>query len=343
MKVVIRADANPTIGIGHFTRSLTLARGLVSNGHDVEMQTKCENSQLLQNAKAHGINVTQIPHSESGPFLQTGASNSRADWGCLDGYHFTTPDYSAARKFANKLLVIDDSPRKTEYPVDLILDHNYGATLHRYPSPDALQLLGSTYALIRPEIATLGDKSHSPSRLDQRSIVVTFGGSDPAGATEQTVEALSKLSAPNVEITVVAGPANSRIEHLQQLCTARGFIFLVNPPELPEILATADLAICGAGTTIWELMCLSVPVLAITIAENQIPAARSLAQDNLIAYLGKTSDLTENSLADQLRGWLLDTNKLEKMAARSAEHIDGRGPSRVIAKLQELSGSRKTI
>ena len=210
MKIVIRADANHAIGVGHFTRCMTLAREFLSANHTVEFQTACEIPELVQTAENHGINVVQISSdgSDSAPYLLQ--SETKYDWAILDGYHFTEAAQTAARHIADRLLVIDDAPREIGYSADLLLDQNYGAETQRYPTPDATQLLGTEYALIRPEITSLRDKSLSRTRDNISSITVTFGGSDPAGATGKIVEALANISNDTLQINVIAGPANSR-------------------------------------------------------------------------------------------------------------------------------------
>jgi UDP-2,4-diacetamido-2,4,6-trideoxy-beta-L-altropyranose hydrolase len=339
MQTVIRTDANHTIGVGHFTRCLTLARELNDTGHEVNFQSRCEIPELIQQADEFGIVVTELQNDESLPESTFLSVEAQQDWAVIDGYHFKTAHYQAALKIADNLLVIDDKPRHTEYPANLLVDQNYGAENHRYPLPDNAQLLGTSYALIRPEILALRDKSRSRTRSNIDSIVVTFGGSDPAHATGQVVTALSAVELTDLHVNVIAGPANSDIPRLQQLCDAAGFILHVNPSNMPYILSTSDLAISGAGTTIWELMCLGVPIISLTIAENQIPAARSLEKDGLIGYLGQSTDLSTKDLASNITDLLGVPDKLERMAKSSSEKIDGQGTSRVIAGMAKLTNN----
>jgi spore coat polysaccharide biosynthesis predicted glycosyltransferase SpsG len=86
-------------------------------------------------------------------------------------------------------------------------------------------------------------------------------------------------------------------------------------------------------------MCLGVPIISLTIAENQIPAARSLEKDGLIGYLGQSTDLSTNDLASNINDLLGVPDKLERMAKSSSEKIDGQGTSRVIAGMAKLTNN----
>jgi UDP-2,4-diacetamido-2,4,6-trideoxy-beta-L-altropyranose hydrolase len=338
VKVVIRADANHAIGVGHFTRCMTLARQLKSTGHEVEFQTRCDIPELAQQAADHGLPITQIDAAgaESAPAFTS--TQSRYDWAVLDGYHFTEQAHQAAREIADNLLIIDDAPREIEYNTDLLLDQNHGAENQNYPLPRKAQLLGTTYALIRSEITALRENSLSHIQTNITSIVVTFGGSDPANATSKTIEALSMLDTTNLDINVIAGPANSNIPLLIQQCEESGFNLHINPPNLPKILSTSDLAIAATGTTVWELMCLAIPVLSLSIADNQIPAARALEHDGLINYFGRSSELSPESLSKLITENLAHPDKLATMARSASEQVDGRGAARVVeAMTQHLS------
>jgi UDP-2,4-diacetamido-2,4,6-trideoxy-beta-L-altropyranose hydrolase len=340
VKVVIRADATPTIGIGHFTRCMTLARELQAADHSVEFQSHCEIPYLIKTAANNGIQIVRLNsenETKNSPLIQ---SDQQCDWAVLDGYHFDEAAQIAAQKSADKLLVIDDTPRDINYSADLILDQNYGAESQRYPAPTEKLLLGTDYALIRSEITSLRNHSLSRSRANITSITVTFGGSDPADATGKIIEALANNPTMTFQINVIAGPANSRIAQLAQQCDIAEFDLHVNPSNLPEILSNSDVAISATGTTVWELMCLGVPVLSVSIADNQLPAARALERDDLIEYFGKSSELSSESISQLIADNLSDPDKLANMANRSSEIIDGNGSARVVAAMSRISAGR---
>ena len=336
MNIVIRADANHTIGVGHFIRCMTLARQLKSAGHTIEFQSLCEIPQLVQSAQDNGIHLVQLNPCTPDHDTNLIESNSHHDWAIVDGYHLTEKSHESARLVADRLLVIDDAPRDIPYTADLIFDQNYGAEFQQYPAEKSAQLLGTKYALIRPEITSLREYSLSRPRTSIKSLVITFGGSDPAGATGKMVTALKNAATETLQVAVIAGPANSQITELTQLCETSGYDLRINPPNLPEILANADLAISATGTTVWELMCLGVPELSTTIADNQIPAALALERDGLIEYFGKSSELSQDSLSQLIADNLANSKNLASIAIRASATIDGSGAARVVAVMSTI-------
>ena len=337
MNIVIRADANHTIGVGHFIRCMTLARQLKYAGHTIEFQSLCEISQLVQSAQDNGIHLVQLGTDSTDHEANLIESNSHHDWAIVDGYHFTEKSHESARSVADRLLVIDDAPRDIPYKADLILDQNYGAEIQKYPAAVNAHLLGTKYSLIRPEITSIREYSLSRQRTSIKSLVITFGGSDPAGATGKIVTALKNAATGTLQVAVIAGPANSQITELTQLCETFGYDLRVNPPNLPEILANADLAIGATGTTVWELMCLGVPVLSTSIADNQIPAALALERDGLIEYFGKSSELSQDSLSQLISEHISNSDKLSTMAQRASRKIDGNGAALVVEVMSQIT------
>lgn len=89
----------------------------------------------------------------------------------------------------------------------------------------------------------------------------------------------------------------------------------------------ADLAICGGGSSNWEMSCLGVPRLVIPIAENQRPVARQLAANGVCEIL---EDGTPEQLRERVRQLLLSSGQRNQMMMASRSMVDGRGSQRVV-------------
>ena len=111
---------------------------------------------------------------------------------------------------------------------------------------------------------------------------------------------------------------------------------------MPEILSTSDLAIAATGTTVWELMCLGIPVLSLSITDNQIAAARALERDGLISYFGRSSELSTESLSKLITKKLAHPDKLAIMAKSAAETVDGQGAARVVEAMTQLANGERS-
>ena len=120
----------------------------------------------------------------------------------LDGYHFN-PEYQYAIKQAgHRLLVVDDTAHLDYYYADIILNQNFKAKDLKYPcSSKTRLLLGDRYVLLRSEfLAWRTWKRQIPDKA--RTVLVTFGGSDPHNMTLQIMNALKKVDISGIEVNL---------------------------------------------------------------------------------------------------------------------------------------------
>jgi len=93
---------------------------------------------------------------------------------------------------------------------------------------------------------------------DHRSIIVAFGGEDPAGLTPITCAELTENCGVDPErITAVRGPS------AQEYDLPKGVTILHNPPDLRELLCGYDLIITSFGLTAYEALAAGISVLLV--------------------------------------------------------------------------------
>jgi UDP-2,4-diacetamido-2,4,6-trideoxy-beta-L-altropyranose hydrolase len=152
----------------------------------------------------------------------------------------------------------------------------------------------------------------------------------------ETSKAIRLLQGRGVAVDVVVGAANPHREEIARRCAQAGFEFHLQPSNMAELMAAADLAIGAGGTTTWERCCLGLPTLQLAIALNQEAPTRALAEAGLVTYAGRS--LTEHSLLQALK----NTEMLKEQSRRVAELVDGLGAGRVAAALL-VSASMKIL
>jgi RimJ/RimL family protein N-acetyltransferase len=113
---------------------------------------------------------------------------------------------------------------------------------------------------------------------------------------------------------------------------------------MPELMASADVAISAAGSTCWELCFLGVPSLIIDIAPNQTPIARALDSGGYAIYAGEGLYLSPDKLSDQFHEMATSQELRRRLSERCKSLVDGRGAHRVIAAMraQQLTFRRAT-
>ena len=134
---------------------------------------------------------------------------------------------------------------------------------------------------------------------------MTLGGGDPDNCTRTILEAIAVIE----ELTTIAvvGPNNPRAPELEQLAQRAGGRIAIrrNPPDMPQLMAWADLAVSAAGTTCWELAFMGLPMLLVVLADNQRPNATCLDELGVAGNLGWHGELSE----DKVRAAVMRTSR----------------------------------
>ncbi len=330
LPLILRADASTAIGAGHVTRCLALAQawkraggraifaGSVGAGLRAWIAENCE-FEAVDNEAAF---ISLLARFSRSPVV-------------MDGYRFNGEHYGSIRAAGHWLLVIDDSVRLPHYDADVILNQNIGAEeLHYAALPDTKLLLGLRYALLREEFVAFRDwERETPPHA--RRVLVTMGGADPDNVTLAAVTALRELARSDLEARIIVGPENPHQDQLAAAVDGAPGLQLVRfTRNMPELMAWAEVAISAAGSTMWELCCMMVPMLIVTLADNQAPAAARLVARGIATPLGWGNELRAEDAAAALTDLLDDDARRAAMARAGRTLVDGRGADRVAEALR---------
>jgi UDP-2,4-diacetamido-2,4,6-trideoxy-beta-L-altropyranose hydrolase len=355
MKFSIRVDASSQIGTGHFMRCLTLAdvlkqrdaqirfisrhlpghlrNMLTAKGHQF-MPLNGSSSEAISDElpHAHWLGTTQ--HADAQDTIQA-LSDQTWDWLVVDHYALDQRWESAMRASVGHIMVIDDLADR-HHDCDLLLDQNLVAQMHtRYADkvpPACGLLLGPEYALLQPIYAELHDRIPPREGPIQR-ILVFFGGADGDNLTGRTLAAFLRLGRPDIEVDVVITADSPHTEVIRQQAVGHGNIHLHSGlPTLAPLMTKADLAVGAGGATSWERLCLGLPTLVVTLAENQCPIADGLSQRRLIRWLGNQDAVDESAIAQALDK-LVQRGLDNDWSLRCLAAVDGNGINRVRAAL----------
>ncbi len=112
------------------------------------------------------------------------------------------------------------------------------------------------------------------------------------------MQALASLDVP-LEARVVLGAGYREQENLQPLLAQTGSRFSIHTDvrAMSPMMAWADLAISGGGSTCWELACTGVPNAILVLAENQRRNAIGLSQAGVSVNLGWWEEVTVEAIA----------------------------------------------
>lgn len=338
MHLYIRTDADSKMGTGHIMRCIALAQAWHDQGGEVTFISHCESEPLKQRINDEGIGLIPIERICPEPSdLKTTLSILKNDitdqqtWLALDGYHFTPEYQKAIREAGISLLVIDDMNHLPYYHADILHNQNiYAPDLTYHCDEDTTLLLGIQYVLLRREfLKYYGFKRNVPDRV--KNILVTLGGADQDNTTLKVIEALKFLDDQEIEVKIVIGPANHHITILSQALSSTHFkaALLFNPPNMPDLMAWADLAISAGGSTCWELLFMGLPSLIVVLAENQLELAKNLEEQDVAFNLGWHEGLSTSKVLSIFESLYCNKMLRKNISEKASALIDGQGTSHV--------------
>lgn len=359
MRVAFRADASGLIGSGHVMRCMTLANALRRDGADVSFVARAMPDRLRDRLAQQGHSLHMLPQalsqsdnrlshagwlgaSQAEDAAQTLAAlqGSPIDWLVVDHYAIDHEWQSALRDKACRIMAVDDLADR-RHDCDLLLDQNLIQNFEsRYVDlvpGHAATLLGPRYALLQEGYAEMHETAGRRERVGR--ILVFFGDADRTGLTAQVIQAVSALAAPGCAVDVVVGGAGAhRDEVLAAVASADGVTVHDPLPSLAPLMQRADLAIGGAGATSWERLCLRLPALVVTLAENQRPIASELHRRSLARWLGDSDTLDSETLHRKLADVV--SQPLDWFAFEDASQVDGRGVARVVEEMATIAAGK---
>lgn len=376
-KVAFRVDASQSIGTGHVMRCLTLANALFSKGTECYFLSRSHDGNLIERIRSQGHRVhsleplltskpsgsgnghsahfhenqddNQLTHSEwlgvtqhqdieaCLPILE----KLYPDWLIVDHYGLDHRWETIARPVTRSLMAIDDLADRV-HDCDLLLDQNWFpgnlAARYKHKIPDHCKtLLGPAYALLAPEYSKLS-VSHAGRNGTVNNILVFLGGSDPTNQTLKVIEALSSHSLRHLNVDVVIGPNHPDPEGIRLKCRSRPLTnFHQNLPSLASRMINADLMVGAGGATTWERMCLGLPSLVISIAENQAGTNIALMKAGYINFLGSMDDVGIADIEAEIHQSIENPEKLQAQSALCTKLCKGAGVTLVCSQLLSLS------
>lgn len=351
MRILLRCDGGPGTGVGHVVRSLALAEVALGRGHEVDLLGRLEGRFLdnLVNAPGGGPNVLQDAEPEDLDGVGLAQVAARYDLLHADQYDITAEllrfiegdrrgDCSGRRRTI--LSNVADGSFGGR-PADVLVDPTPGAQWSPPPARAGWHLRGARYVALRPGIVALrerADLSHPGG--GPLKVLVVMGGSDPLECATLVVDALAATGV-DLAVTVVAVPATrAALERRARESWQAGRLKVTAPlPELPEVMASADLVVTAAGTSVWELCALARPMAVVAVVDNQLPGYHEVVWAGAAEGLGRPADLTDPAAAAALlRPLLEDADRRKALAAAAGRLVDGLGAWRVVRAWEEAHG-----
>jgi spore coat polysaccharide biosynthesis protein SpsF len=333
-RVLFRCDGDAQVGLGHIGRCLALANEL-RDGHGLGVHFALargpEGSDLLQKAGYPPEKGIENPIEDL--WLEEILHRIHPDVLVLDVRSSLSPENVQKWRGEGLLIVTFDDFSGRRLAADLAfyppvpqvgrLDWE-GFTGDRY--------IGWDWVPLRGEFGR-----QFPLPLGKPPVVlVTMGGSDPAGLTLKALKALDRLD-EFFTTQVVLGPGFSHHEKLRTVLRGakRDFEVYSNPPCMAEFMGRASLAVASFGVTAYELAAMGVPAVYLSLTPDHAESASLFSREGMAVSLGVHTQVSELVLAQRIRFFLEAPLVCRGLGERARKRLDGKGAKRIAGVIGE--------
>ncbi len=336
--IFIRVDANRQIGLGHMMRCLSIATELQALGEEVCFVLADDSAAELLEKKGQAYIVLQTDYRQMENELETLVfllREKKTKFLLVDSY-FAKKEYFEKLSAETKVVYLDD---KAAFPcsVDVLINYNIYADLMAYQRmKDASKgyLLGLDYVPLRKEF----QKVAYEVRPKVENILITTGGADKYNLAGQILKkALSEPRIGNMQYHVVSGVFNDHLSMLEELERKYDNVHIhKNVTDMAALMKQCDVAVSAAGSTLYELCAVGVPILCFSFVDNQELMVEGFLKRGLVYYGGHYLEKEQALLSEIIDGivGLVDRKEeRQKLSMREREMVDGQGVRRLAEKL----------
>ncbi len=325
MRLFIRTEASPQIGMGHFMRCFAIAEEARGRGIDVTFMLNEIGEAVKARLDSIGAHCIAIDGSLGGTadfMAMSELDLTREDWLLIDSYA-ATEDYIALQRYAVRVAVIDDLNALERFDCELLINPAQAARATDYERKTRAKLmLGADFALIRKEF------SAQPPVGETDTIAIMFGGSDPTQLTGRCAEIMHD-AVPGTNIRIIAGPANQHTDNLLVMERKYERIRVFSSPDsVADVLTGSDLVITAAGGSVGEVAAMGLSALVLVVYDNQAAALKACPFPVIDARDGLPGDL-----GARVKALMADSERRAEIAAVAHALVDGQGPKRIVEAL----------
>ena len=280
--ILFVAAGYPAIGMGHVYRTLMLAQ---------ELRAFKISFLLTRESEPFAFDFIAAHHPVTMQAERAGLAHEvlalKPDLVINDILN-TDSAYMAALKAAGLPVVNFEDDGEGADQADLVVNALYESKVEDHPQ----RLYGHKYFCLRDEFLMAEPNQFRPAA---KRVLITFGGTDASDFSRKTLESIFDLCREQaIAVSVVAGPGyaykedlETRINELDPGAALLTFTHATN--VMSREMQSADIALCSAGRTVYEMAHMRIP--AIVLAHHEREDMHTFARPrNGFVYLGVMRD-----------------------------------------------------
>ncbi|MDO5536115.1 MAG: NTP transferase domain-containing protein [Desulfovibrionaceae bacterium] len=274
----------PAIGMGHIYRALMLAHEIMD--HKISFVCTRESELAVESIARRDYHSTRQGEEE----LADTVLRLKPDLVVNDILN-TDAEYMSALKKAGVRCINFEDEGEGAGLADLVINAVYDASLS---TPD--RLCGPDWFCLRDEFLMA---ERNVFRPEVRTVLISFGGTDQRNCTRRVLDIVEPVCRERgIAIRIVAGPGYvhryEMEEHVRELENPNiTFTWATN--VMSRMMEGADLCLCSAGRTTYELAHMRVP--AIVLATHERECRHSFARPaSGFVFLGLMDKVEDRSI-----------------------------------------------
>lgn len=335
--LLFRFDAGDQFGMGHLSRCLALANELAAH-LPVKFVIKSDNREKVKSFLEHRIenNIIEVSFIDAGIKQADDLSllveevKRNKSFLILDHYS-VNESYQLFLKENNIKWLQFDSHGKMPFYADLVLHGSPGATLNMYEplrrNPNTEFLLGTDYAIVNKSF--LKARQIASVRKSFKKALLCFGGGDDKGATIKTLQMIEKSWFEKIIFDIIVTSSKPPASEIFRFAEKHKNLRVVRErSDIHLLMVQSDFAILTPGTLSYEAATVGLPMLLLTLADNQSINDRGWHEKGAAISLGKIDTLDANIINTSMER-LSNINTLQRMSNNCLQAIDGKGLMRV--------------
>lgn len=330
-RIKIFTEGSDTIGFGHLSRCSALYDEAVRQGVSVVLYIQVSDYDFAANSILKNRNY-QIVNWQSVEYLRKNLNKN--DFCIVDSYLATIEIYNEIAQISYKALYIDDYGR-LDYPKGIVVNPSLSTEGINYPRKSDIEyLLGHEYIILRTPFIGQKKRILSPHI---KNVLITMGGTDIKNMTEKITQQLAPQF-PEIFFKIVSGKNSKELMLLRRFDNVEVYKNLIDQ-EMCNMMLQSDFAITATGQTIYELLAMKIPFIAIQTADNQRNNVNSLKK---FVKKEMANPLVEDAAWQKMINILrevVDYSVLVNVSDAIENYIDGLGGERMIKRLID----KKTI
>ncbi|MCQ2520469.1 MAG: UDP-2,4-diacetamido-2,4,6-trideoxy-beta-L-altropyranose hydrolase [Lachnospiraceae bacterium] len=349
MKVIIRADSNKVVAMGHVMRCLSIADALSDRGAEVVFFCATKDPEELITSRGYDVRVLNTDFDMMDreldivcPMLET----EKPDVIILDTYYLTDKYVTKISEYA-KTVYVDDYG-KNAFPVDLIINYNIYGDLTDYEGlykkakrKQPKLLLGPVYAPLRKAFESANAieiKENGPF-----NILISTGGAASLRIAKGLADKFVNDSSDDAALMVfnlLVGPFSKDKEYPDNLEeTNPGKINIWSRlTHMPGFLSRFDMAVSAAGSTSYELCSMGIPAVLFCMADNQSLINETFDKKGIYKSGGNAEknreQVIENLYADTVLA-IKDFVYRKECSLRARNLVDAKGAERIALNIEK--------